>query len=92
MSDLPKVRAALDRIDAALLDLLAERSAVVDEVAALKSRDQDLFLRDLERERDLLSRVGPRGAAAGAQRLPRRQDLPRRHRGLRAAAGEPADA
>ncbi|MBK9373009.1 MAG: 3-deoxy-7-phosphoheptulonate synthase [Holophagales bacterium] len=58
MSDLPKVRAALDRIDAAMLDLLAERSAVVDEVAALKSRESDLSLRDLERERDLLSRVG----------------------------------
>ena len=58
MSDLPKVREALDRIDAALLDLLAERSAVVDEVAALKSRDHELFLRDLERERDLLSKVG----------------------------------
>jgi chorismate mutase/prephenate dehydratase len=58
MSDLPKVRAALDRIDSALLDLLAERSAVVDEVAALKSRESDLSLRDLERERDLLSRIG----------------------------------
>jgi chorismate mutase/prephenate dehydratase len=58
MSDLPKVRAALDRIDAALLDLFAERSAVVDEVAALKGRESDLSLRDLERERDLLSRVG----------------------------------
>ncbi len=58
MSDLPNVRAALDRIDAALLDLLAERSAVVDEVAALKSREHALLLRDLERERDLLSKVG----------------------------------
>ncbi len=58
MTDLDGVRAALDRIDAALLDLLAERSAVVEEVAALKSRDQELLLRDLERERDLLSKVG----------------------------------
>ncbi len=58
MSDLAKVRAVLDRIDSALLDLLAERSAVVDEVAALKSREPDLSLRDLERERDLLSRIG----------------------------------
>ena len=59
MSDeLSRVRAALDRIDAALLDLLAERSAVVDEVASVKSRDTGLFLRDLERERDLLSKIG----------------------------------
>lgn len=65
MSELPKVRAALDRIDAALLDLLAERSAVVDEVAALKSREQGLLLRDLERERDLLSRVGKEAQKRG---------------------------
>jgi chorismate mutase/prephenate dehydratase len=58
VSDLPKIREALDRIDAAILDLLAERSAVVDEVAALKCRDQGLLLRDLERERDLLAKVG----------------------------------
>ena len=64
MSDLPKVRAALDRIDSALLDLLAERSAVVDEVAALKSRDSDLSLRDLERERE------SEHAAAKACRMP----------------------
>ncbi len=65
MSDLPKVRAALDRIDAALLDLLAERSAVVDEVAALKSREAGLSLRDLERERDLLSRIGKEAQKRG---------------------------
>jgi chorismate mutase/prephenate dehydratase len=58
VSDLKDVRTALDRIDAALLDLLAERSAVVDEVAVLKSRESGLSLRDLERERDLLSRIG----------------------------------
>ncbi len=65
MSDLAKVRGALDRIDAALLDLLAERSAVVDEVAALKSRESALSLRDLERERDLLSRIGREGQKRG---------------------------
>jgi chorismate mutase/prephenate dehydratase len=65
VSELPKVRAALDRIDAALLDLLAERSAVVDEVAALKSREQGLLLRDLERERNLLSRVGKEAQKRG---------------------------
>ncbi|MBK9964259.1 MAG: 3-deoxy-7-phosphoheptulonate synthase [Holophagales bacterium] len=65
MNDLAKVRGALDRIDAALLDLLAERSAVVDEVAALKSRESALSLRDLERERDLLSRIGREGQKRG---------------------------
>jgi len=65
VSDLPKVRAALDRIDAALLDLLAERSAVVDEVAALKSREHSLLLRDLERERDVLSKVGKEAQKRG---------------------------
>jgi chorismate mutase/prephenate dehydratase len=65
VNDLAKVRGALDRIDAALLDLLAERSAVVDEVAALKSRESALSLRDLERERDLLSRIGREGQKRG---------------------------
>lgn len=65
MKDLDKVREALDRIDGGLLDLLAERAGVVEEVASLKSRERHLSLRDLERERDLLSRIGREAGKRG---------------------------
>ena len=58
MTELKDIRETLDRIDAAILDLLSDRSRAVDEIASLKSQDSGLMLRDLERERDLLSRLG----------------------------------
>jgi chorismate mutase/prephenate dehydratase len=58
MSELKEIREALDRIDEKILELLTERSRTVGEVASLKSRDAGLLLRDLERERGLLSRLG----------------------------------
>ncbi|HEV2096593.1 MAG TPA: prephenate dehydratase, partial [Chthoniobacterales bacterium] len=66
MSDpLASLRTRLDALDRRLIDTLAERQRVVTEVAALKA-DPALPLRDVERERELLSRVS---GLAGAQGL-----------------------
>lgn len=51
---LPVLRAMIDAVDRDILQLLARRNAIVAEIAACK-RDQRLAIRDLQRERELLS-------------------------------------
>ena len=56
MNDLEKFRAKLDEIDRRLLEVLGERLRAVADIARLKARGLP-FLRDHERESELLARV-----------------------------------
>ena len=62
MTDLDETRARIDRLDDSLLDLLAERAALVDAVAAAKRAQGLQHFRDPERERRVLDRLCERGA------------------------------
>jgi chorismate mutase / prephenate dehydratase len=62
--DLKDVRERLDRVDAALVDALAERQRLVHEVARSKAEGAGP-LRDLRREEDILTRVVERSREAG---------------------------
>lgn len=64
---LSELRAALDAIDREVLDLLSRRMAVVGEIAGYK-RAHAVPIRDLSREREVMS---DRGARADALGLPR---------------------
>ncbi len=56
MNDLEKLRERLDEVDRRLLEVLAERLQTVAEIARVKARGLP-FLRDHDREFELLSRV-----------------------------------
>jgi chorismate mutase/prephenate dehydratase len=56
MNDLEKLRGRLDEVDRRLLEVLAERLQTVAEIARVKARGLP-FLRDHDREFELLSRV-----------------------------------
>jgi 3-deoxy-7-phosphoheptulonate synthase len=65
MSDpLESLRSRVDELDHRLIDALAERQRIVAEIAALKA-DPALPLKDVERERELLSRVSGLADAQG---------------------------
>lgn len=61
---LPYLRAMIDMIDRDILQLMARRMAIVGEVAAFK-REHSVRIRDLERERDLLSDRADRAERLG---------------------------
>lgn len=61
---LARIRAELDRVDATLLEALAERTQLVAETASLKA-GSDLELRDLPREDALVARLQNLGADRG---------------------------
>lgn len=67
MTELDRLRADLDRIDAQILDDLAARRATVREVLDLKERE-GLGLADPAREAQLVRRVVELGAARGLDR------------------------
>lgn len=62
--DLPALRRALNRIDARLIETLAERQGVVGQVGALKTSGTRQ-LRDVPREEDLLTRLVALGGQQG---------------------------
>jgi chorismate mutase / prephenate dehydratase len=62
--DLKDVRERLDKVDAALVDALAERQRLVHEVARSKAEGAGP-LRDLRREEDILTRAVERSREAG---------------------------
>lgn len=62
--DLSEIRTRLDELDLRLLDTLAERLGLTDEVASLKA-DSDRPLRDLAREEDQLTRLTRLGRERG---------------------------
>ena len=62
--DLQSLRSRLDALDRRIVDTLAERDRLVDEVAGLKT-DPDAPVRDLGREEALLSKVVERAAEQG---------------------------
>lgn len=62
MSDLDDTRARIDRLDDQLLEILGERAALVEEVAAAKRARGLQHFRDPERERQVLERLCERGA------------------------------
>jgi len=62
--ELNEIRERLDRMDAALVDVLAERQRLVHEVARSKAGGGGK-LRDLHREEDVLTRVVERSRDAG---------------------------
>ncbi len=62
--DIEQMRAELDAVDAALVDLLARRSELVTRIGRDKAR-RGLATRDFERERAVLDRVGELAAARG---------------------------
>ena len=64
-SDLSALRNDLDAIDRRLIDALAERQALVTQVAAVKADDGSLPIRDPGREQTLLSRVHQLAEDAG---------------------------
>ncbi|GAB5533999.1 MAG: hypothetical protein Rubg2KO_02480 [Rubricoccaceae bacterium] len=64
-SDLSTLRSDLDAIDRRLIDALAERQALVTQVAAVKADDGSLPIRDPGREQTLLSRVHQLAEDAG---------------------------
>jgi len=55
-ASLEEARARIDEINKRVVELLAERTAVVDELCALKA-DTDHTVRDPEREAELLAHV-----------------------------------
>lgn len=63
--DLTSLRERLDDTDRRLISLLAERDALVHDVASLKTEENDLPLQDPSRERDLLTRVTALAEEAG---------------------------
>jgi chorismate mutase/prephenate dehydratase len=65
MPDLDHLRADLDALDRRLVDALAERQRLVDDVATLKADDGALPLRDPGRERALLARIAALAEDAG---------------------------
>lgn len=66
--ELAAIRKRLDATDAKILDAVAERLRIVDEVAALKARST-MSLRDALREDELLTRLQERGKALGLNRF-----------------------
>lgn len=58
------LRASIDRIDAALVELLAERFAVTERIGLLK-REAGLPPRDADRERRMAERLAARAREAG---------------------------
>lgn len=65
--DLERYRAGLDALDAELLDVLARRAQLVDEVWAWK-RAHGVPLRDPEREAAMRERLLAAGEGAGLSR------------------------
>lgn len=65
--DLDGIRKRLDAVDLKILDALAERLRIVDEVAALKA-DGNAALRDASREDELLGRLDALAAERGLNR------------------------
>lgn len=61
------LRRSIDRIDAALVELLAERYAITERIGRIKSRD-GVAVRDEGRERSMLDRLGRRADEAGLAR------------------------
>ncbi len=65
MSNLDETRAEIDRIDRLLIDALAQRMRLVGSVAAIKSDDKDVPLRNEEREREVFDKWAREGHAHG---------------------------
>lgn len=66
-SDLGEHRKRLDAVDVTILDALADRQRIVDEIAVLKA-DGDAALRDPAREEELLTRLEAEAHARGLNR------------------------
>lgn len=62
MSDLEKLRREIDAIDEKIIDLIAERTGVVYDVAKYKARN-NIFIVDNKREADVIKKNRARGKA-----------------------------
>lgn len=58
------LRASIDRVDTAIVDLLAERFSLTERIGEVK-RDAGMPPLDAEREAELLRRLGSRAAESG---------------------------
>ena len=64
MKELEKLRKELDQLDSQLLDILATRRQTITKVGQLK-KDSTSFLKDNQREEQLLTDLVKRGQALG---------------------------
>lgn len=65
MSTLDDLRAKIDELDRAIVETVAERQRVIEEVTARKAAAGELLLRDFAREEEILTRLSALGQSLG---------------------------